>query len=56
MKHATIIPLIGGETLAEEAAFGTPPNYLLSYTPFAANDAHLLNYYEQQGKSVPYFV
>jgi site-specific DNA-cytosine methylase len=56
MKHATIIPLIGGETLAEEAAFGTPPNYLLSYKPFENNDAHLLNYYNQQGKDVPYFV
>lgn len=56
MKHATIIPLIGGETLAEEAALGSPPNYLLSYKAFENNDSHLLNYYKQQGKDIPYYV
>lgn len=56
MRHGTIIPLIGGETLAEQASFGTPPDVLFSYKAFAANDAHLLNYYKDKGIDVPYIV
>ncbi len=56
LKHATIIPLIGGETLAEEMSFGTPPDFLMSYKVFENNDAHLRNYYEQRGVEVPYYV
>lgn len=52
MKHASIVPLIGGETLGQMAAFGTKPNYLLSYTPFSNNDSHLVNYL----KDVPYIL
>jgi site-specific DNA-cytosine methylase len=51
MKHASIIPLIGGITLGQEQAFGTKPSYLLSYTPFAGNDQHLVSYYKGE---VPY--
>lgn len=53
MKHASIIPLIGGETIASENAFGKRPDYLLSYTPFVANEKHLLNWYEDE---VPYYL
>lgn len=53
MKYASIIPLIGGETIAMERAFGKRPEYILSYSPFCANDEHLLNYY---GYEVPYYL
>ena len=52
LKHAFIVPLIGGQALGQEAAFGSRPDYLLSYTPFANNDSHLVNYY----KETPYIV
>jgi site-specific DNA-cytosine methylase len=47
----SIVPLIGGETIAMERTFGTRPEYILSYSPFVANDLHLLNYYDNE---VPY--
>lgn len=52
MKHASIVPLIGGETLGQMAAFGTKPDYLLSYSAFSNNDSHLVNYL----KDVPYIL
>ena len=51
MKHASIVPLIGGATIASEKVFGSPPEFIASYEPFKDNDAHLLNYYPD----VPYF-
>jgi site-specific DNA-cytosine methylase len=51
MKHATIVPLIGGETLGSEKAFGSRPEWLASYKPFTSNDKHLINYYKNE---VPY--
>jgi len=53
MKHASIIPLIGGMTLGAEKAFNSRPEYLISYEPFFNNDQHLISYYE---KEVPYYV
>lgn len=53
ITHATIIPLIGGETLGQEKAFGSRPDYLLSYEPFWSNDQHIVNYYNNE---VPYYV
>lgn len=52
MKHASIVPLVGGETLGQMAAFGTKPDYLLSYTPFSSNDSHIVNHL----KDVPYIL
>ena len=51
MSHASIIPLIGGETIAMQNVFGEKPKYILSYTDFEANDSQLLEYYN---RSVPY--
>lgn len=51
--HASIIPLIGGETIAQENIFGSRPEYLLTYSPFLANEKHLLNYYKDE---VPYHI
>ncbi len=52
MKHASIIPLIGGETIAQMKAFDSRPEYLLSYKAFINNDSHLVNYL----KDIPYYV
>jgi len=52
MKHASIVPLIGGETLGQMNAFNSKPEYLLSYKPFKNNDFHLVNYL----KDVPYIL
>lgn len=51
IKHASIVPLIGGETIAQAQAFGSDPEYILSYEAFAANDAHAVNHFP-----VPYIV
>jgi site-specific DNA-cytosine methylase len=51
--HASIVPLIGGETIGSHRAFGAPPIHFMSYEAFAANDKHILNYYENK---IPYYV
>lgn len=53
MKHATIIPLIGGEAIASSQVFGTRPDYILSFSDFEANEKHLLNYWNNE---VPYYI
>jgi site-specific DNA-cytosine methylase len=53
MNHASIVPLIGGMSLAQQEVTGQAPDFLLSYTPFFPNDRHLLNYYQNE---VPYLV
>lgn len=50
--HASIVPLIGGLTLGQEKAFGTKPEYFLSYSPFSNNDSHIVNHYSD----VPYLL
>lgn len=50
IKYASIIPLIGGMTIAQQQVFGNKPEWLLSYKPFATNDSHLLDYFPD----VPY--
>lgn len=51
MNHASLVPLIGGETIAQQNAFGTRPDFLASFSPFKANEEHLNNYYSHE---VPY--
>lgn len=51
MNYASIVPLIGGETIAMQQVFGKRPEYILSYEGFANNDKHLLDYYN---RDVPY--
>lgn len=53
IKHASIVPLIGGETIGSEQAFGSPPEYFMSYTPFMSNDQHILNHYDNK---IPYYL
>lgn len=51
-KHAFIVPLIGGQALGQAEAFGTLPEYMLSYEPFGNNDQHIVNYWKNK---VPYY-
>ena len=51
--YASIVPLIGGETIAMQNAFKKKPEYILSYEPFKANDNHLVEYYNRE---VPYHI
>ena len=53
MKYASIVPLIGGETFGMQNVFNKPPEYVLSYKGFEANDKQLLNYYND---TVPYIL
>ena len=41
-RWGTMIPLIGGSALGCERATGVRPLFHLSYTPFAANESHLI--------------
>ena len=53
MNYASIVPLIGGETIAMENVFGKRPEYILSYSAFNSNDSQILNHYNNE---VPYHV
>ena len=52
MNYASIVPLIGGETIAMQNVANTKPEYILSYSAFEANDRQLVEYYENK---VPYY-
>ena len=51
MKYASIVPLIGGETIAMEQAFNQRPEVIYSYEGFENNDQHLIEHYKRE---VPY--
>ena len=51
VNYASIVPLIGGETIAMQNVLGKRPEYILSYEGFENNDSHLLEYYKNE---VPY--
>ena len=53
MNYASIVPLIGGETIAMEKVFKKRPEYIISYEDFQANDTHLVEYYKRE---VPYYL
>ena len=48
-NYASIVPLIGGETIAMQNVFGKRPEYILSYEGFENNDQHLVEYYKNEG-------
>jgi len=52
ITHASIVPLIGGETIGQMISFGSKPDYLLSYSPFSNNDSHLVHHLQ----NVPYIL
>ena len=41
MSYASIVPLIGGETIAMENVFGEKPKYFLTFEGFQDNESHL---------------
>ena len=53
MNYASIVPLIGGETIAMQNVFKKKPEYILSYADFTPNDTHLVEYYKGE---VPYYL
>ena len=44
MKYATIIPLIGGMTVANRKSTGKDPEFLISWDAFKKNDSHIQSY------------
>ena len=48
MRWASIVPLIGGETIAMEKVFEKKPAYMMSYNGFEANDEHIVEHYRKQ--------
>ena len=63
MKWASIVPLIGGETIAMENVFEKRPAYMMSYREFANNDKHIVEHYRNQcndpedgANYVPYYI
>ena len=49
-NFASIVPLIGGETIAMQNVFGKRPEYLMTYDGFQDNESHLVNYYNNEVK------
>ena len=45
MRYATIIPLIGGMTVANKKATGVDPEFFVSWDAFGKNDSHVQNYF-----------
>lgn len=54
--YASIIPLIGGMSLASEKVIGKKPEYVLSYSLFQHNDSHYIRYIRNQGWNGKYYV
>ena len=46
MKWGSIIPLIGGFTIAAKQETGNDPDVILSYPAFKSNDSHCLNHFK----------
>ena len=52
---APLIPLIGGQMLGAEKAFGKPPEAIYSFQGFEANDSHYVNYQQNvKGRDIKY--
>lgn len=52
MNYASIVPLIGGSTIAMQNVFNQRPDYMMTYDGFQDNEKHLINYYNNE---VPYY-
>ena len=46
IRYGTIVPLIGGMSVANSKIIGEDPSFFLSYPAFAGNDAHATNYFK----------
>lgn len=56
MKWASIIPLIGGQTLGCMNTYGNFPEYILSFNGFQENDKHCVHYLRQKGWNGQYYI
>jgi site-specific DNA-cytosine methylase len=62
MRWASIVPLIGGETIAMEKVFEKKPAYMMTYNGFEGNDQHIVEHYNNQQPDpekpgyVPYYI
>jgi site-specific DNA-cytosine methylase len=62
MRWASIVPLIGGETIAMEKVFEKKPAYMMTYNGFEGNDQHIVEHYRKQQPDpekpgyVPYYI
>lgn len=52
IKWASIVPLIGGMTIANKEVTGSDPSFLLSYDAFKRNDSHCVNHFDK----TPYYI
>jgi site-specific DNA-cytosine methylase len=52
MKHATIVPLIGGLSVAAKQVTGEDPSFFLSYKPFGENELNAKAYF----KNTPHYL
>jgi len=52
MRHATIVPLIGGNSIAGKKITGVDPEFFLSYKPFAENEKNVKAYFP----NVPHYL
>lgn len=55
IKHAAIVPLIGGFPIGMSNVLGHPPEAIFSFEPFFNNDKLYLNYLASKGHYPPYF-
>lgn len=53
MKHAAIVPLIGGMTIAAKNVTGQKPDFIVSWKAFDKNESHLTHYL---GPEVPRYL
>lgn len=54
MKHAHIIPLIGGSAIGTTQALKTQPEYIASWAAFGKNDKYCKEYFSK--KDVPFYL
>ena len=47
IKYGTIVPLIGGMSVANKTITGSDPSFFLSYPGFESNDAHAVNHFKK---------
>jgi len=52
MKHASVVPLIGGLTVAATKATGVDPEFFISYPIFAKHEQNIKNYFP----AVPHYL
>ncbi|MFM2010522.1 MAG: hypothetical protein RLZZ479_913 [Bacteroidota bacterium] len=47
IKYGSVVPLIGGMTVANKKVTESEPSFILSYPAFQDNDSHCINYFSE---------